>query len=147
MKIQGRQVESVYFIPNLRSWFAESSMYPFIGGDSVNRDDIRNTNLIPSVNLILPYVAPSFLSDTPKGALYNFSMVCLENAKRILEVLEEEYQLVYERNLTLNRLSEAILSPRCPDNGKYINLDLNISPSLYIVNDIERLKRLKNIIL
>lgn len=147
MSIQGRRIESVYFIPNLRSWFVESSMYPFIGGDSVRRDKSINANLIPSINLILPYVAPNFLVDLPKEAIFDFSMTCLNNARSILSVLEEEYQLIYERNLTLNRLSEAVVSPRCPDKGVSISYDLNLAPSIYIKNDIENLIRLKNVIL
>lgn len=147
MDLQGRTVESVYFIPNLRSWFDESSLYPFIGGDGVRRESTANAGVIPSINLILPYVAPNFLMDVPKAALYDFSMTCLENAVKILAVLEEEYQSVYERNLTLNRLSEAVLSPRYPDRGLNMSYDFNLAPSTYIMNDIENLIRLENLIL
>ena len=147
MELQNRKVDSVYFIPNLRSWFDESSLYPFIGGDGVRRDQKTNAGIIPSVNLILPYVAPNFLMDVPKDALYDFSMVCLENAKNILTALEDEFQSVYERNLTLNRLSEAIISPRYPDKGLNMSYDLNLAPSVYIVNDIENLVRLENLVL
>lgn len=151
MALQGREVDSVYFIPNLRSWFVESSMYPFLGGDGVRREDnsrngIANAGLIPSINLILPYVAPHFLTGLPKSALYDFSLICLENARSILIALEEEYQRVYERNLTLNRLSEAVFSPRYPDKGLNMSYDLNLPPSVYVENDIELLKRLENII-
>ncbi|MBR0598904.1 hypothetical protein [Sinanaerobacter chloroacetimidivorans] len=147
MTIQGREVECVYFIPNLLAWFDESSMYPFIGGDGIRRKENVNTSLISSVNLILPYAAPNFLADAPKAAFYHYSMTCLENAKAILSVLEEEYQSIFERNLTLNRLSEAIVSPRCPDKGVYMSYDQNLPPSIYLANDIEKLKRLRNIIL
>lgn len=149
LTIQNREVDSVYFIPNLRSWFVESTMYPFIGGDSVEREENinANANLLSSINLMLPYVAPTFLVDVPKEALYDFSMTCLENAKSILVALEEEYQLVFERNLTLNRLSEAVISPRCPDKGACMSYDLNLAPSVFAMNDIEKLVRLKNIIL
>ncbi len=151
MTLQGRQVDSVYFIPNLRSWFVESSMYPFLGGDGIHREGnsrngAANAGLIPSINLILPYVAPGFMSGVPKSALYDFSLTCLENTKNILTVLEEEYQRVYERNLTLNRLSEAVFSPRYPDKGLYMSYDLNLPPSVYVANDIELLKRLENMI-
>lgn len=147
MAVQGRQVDSVYFIPNLRSWFVESSLYPFLGGDGIHRKDISNAGFIPSVNLILPYVAPRFMTDLPRKALYDFSMTCLENARDILAVLEEEYQMIFEKNLTLNRLSEAISSPRYPDKGLSVSYDLNYPPSLYVANDIEHLKRLENLIL
>jgi len=147
MTLQKREVESVYFIPNLRSWFVESNMYPFIGGDSVLREGHNNKGFLPSINLILPYVAPSFLMDTPKSALYDFSMTCLTNAKNILKAIEEEYQIVYERKLTLNRQSEAILSIRYPDKGGDMSYDINMSPSEYVSSDIEMLQRLENIIL
>ena len=147
MTIQGRKVDSVYFMPNLKSWFVESSMYPFVGGDGVKRKSSINATNIPSVNLMLPYVAPNFLVDAPKEAIYDFSMVCLENARNILTVLEEEYQLCFERNLTLNRLGEAIISPRYPDVGDHMSYDLNLPPSVYISNDIEKLIRLRKIIL
>ncbi len=38
MAAKGRSVDCVYFVPNLRAWFVESTMYPFIGGDTVGRD-------------------------------------------------------------------------------------------------------------
>lgn len=147
MTLQKRKVESVYFIPNLRSWFVESNMYPFVGGDSVLREGHNNRGFLPSINLILPYVAPSFLMDTPKSALYDFSMTCLINAKNILKAIEEEYQIVYERKLTLNRQGEAILSIRYPDKGGDMSYDINMSPSEYVSDDIEMLQRLENIIL
>lgn len=74
-------------------------------------------------------------------------MVALENTRDILTALEEEYQLTFERNLTLNRLSEAIISPRIPDKGVHMSYDLNLSPSRYIANDIEKLIRIKKIII
>lgn len=147
MTLQSREVESVYFIPNLRSWFIESNMYPFIGGDSVLREGQYSKGFLPSINLILPYVAPNFLMDTQKSALYDFSMTCLTNAKTILEVIEEEYQIVYERKLTLNKQGEAILSTRYPDKGGDMSYDKKMAPSEYIASDIEMLKRLENIIL
>jgi len=137
----------VYFIPNLRAWFVESSLYPFLGGDGIHREGTVNAGIIPSVNLILPYVAPNFMMDLPKNALYDFSMTCLENTKNILTALEEEYQLIFEKNLTLNRLSEAVFSPRYPDKGLNMNYDMDHPPSMYVTNDIEHLKRLENLIL
>ncbi len=146
MTLQGRTVESVYFIPNLHSWFVESNMYPFIGGDSVSRENGTEDGFFSSINLILPYVAPNFLKNVPKSALYDFSMTCLENTRSILSVLEEEYETVYERKLTLNRLGEALISPRYPDKGSHMSYEPNLAPSVYIANDIETLMRLKNLI-
>lgn len=147
MTVQGREVDTAYFIPNLRVWFLESTMYPFIGGDSVERDSISaNSGLISSINLIMPYVSPTFLNDVPREKVYDFSMECLKNAKEILVALEEEYQELFQKNLTLNRLGEAIISPKCPDVGPCMAYDLNLAPSIFVANDIEKLIRLKNTI-
>lgn len=146
MAVQGRNVDSAYFIPNLKTWFVDDSMYPFIGGDSVDRKNAFSTNLLPSINLILPYVAPKFLLNENKEEIFNFSLACLECAKEILEVLEEEFQKVFERNLTLNRLGEAIISPRFPDKGYCVRYDENLPASIYVSNDIEKLMRLRNFI-
>lgn len=147
MTIQGRNVDSPYFIPNLKSWFVESSFYPFIGGDGIKRERDSDSSLQASINLILPYAAPTFLHDAPKEAVYQFSMVCLENAHNIFLALEEEYQNIFRRKLTLSRLSEAVISPRVPDLGSYMSYDLNLAPSGYLLNGIERLIRLENVII
>lgn len=147
MTIQKRRVGSPYFIPNMRAWFVESSLYPFIGGDSVKRNPVENASVIPSINLILPYVAPGFLQGASREAVYDFSMTCLQNAADILKILEEEYQESFEKTLTLKRLSEAVIFPRSPDNGECMQYDLNVAPSVYVLNDIEKLKRLKDSII
>lgn len=146
MTIQGRKVDCAYFIPNLKTWFVESSLYPFIGGDGVKREKETDSSLQASINLILPYVAPGFLSDASREAVYNFSMVCLENARKIFLALEEEYQNLFRRKLTLSRLSEAVISPRVPDLGSYMNYDMNLAPSGYLLNGIERLVRLESVV-
>lgn len=146
MEIQGRQVESAYFVPCLKAWFVESTMYPFIGGDGVEQLRGRNSNMIDSVNLILPYVMPGFIQDASKEAIYDLSMTCLQNSRDILRTLEMEYQRAFERSLTLDRLSEVVISPRCPDNGSSIRYDTHLPASVYLENDIERLVRLKHLV-
>lgn len=141
----GLKADSVYFIPNVHSWLVASTMYPFIGGDSVAGSENNPSGLLPSVNLILPYVAPLFLMKDSRLAAYHLSFTCLENARDILRVLEEEYQQEFGRNLTLNRLSEAIISPTCPDKGKHVYYDGNLPASSYVENDIRQLVRLRNI--
>jgi len=148
MTIQDRMVESAYFVPNLRVWFLESTMYPFIGGDSVEREGLpMHSGLINSINLIMPYVSPTFLNGVPREKVYDFSMECLKNAREILVALEEEYQELFQKNLTLNRLGEAILSPKCPDVGACMAYDYNLASSVFVVNDIEKLIRLKSTVL
>ncbi|MTI68858.1 MAG: cytidyltransferase [Firmicutes bacterium] len=146
MDIQNREVDCAYFIPNLKVWFNENSLYPFIGGDSVWRGSFPRRNLLPSINLILPYASPTFIKRTSNKALYNLSKICIDNSVDILRTLEREYQNMHERNLTLRHLGEVILSPRCPDHGENIDYDINLKPSEYIKNDLEHLKRMEDII-
>lgn len=62
-------VESIYSMPNLRQWFVESTLYPFIGGDTVRRRDMKVAGLQPSVNMILPYAAPRLSGLQPGGVV------------------------------------------------------------------------------
>ena len=41
--------------------------------------------------------------------MFQLSRVCLESARDVISVLEQEYRALYGRNLTLSRLPEAIL--------------------------------------
>ncbi len=143
MDIQDREVDCAYFIPKLKAWFNEKAMYPFIGGDSLWRGIYPRRNLLPSVNLILPYTSPTFINDASNAALYNLSQTCIQNALDILTALETEYQNINERALTLGLLGEVIIHPRCPDHGKNMDYDLSLKPSHYLKNDLELLKRLE----
>ncbi len=146
MRAQDHPVESVYFLPNLESWFVESSLYPFLGGDGIKREGGLTDGTVTSINLILPYVMPRFLSAFDKSVVYNLSETCLLNTKEILETLEEEYQIEFQRKLTLQRLSEAVKSPKYPDVGACLDYDKSLSPSAYINSDIEKLIRLKGLV-
>ena len=132
--------EGVYFVPNMRYWFAESALYPFIGGDTVRRNGVKVAGLTPSINLIQPYTQPP-LSDTDPEALFRFSACCIRCARDILLVLEQEYRAQFSRNLTLSRLSEAINLPLCPDRGDCVSYDPNLAASVYLKNDLEMLER------
>ncbi len=146
MQYQNREVEAVYFIPRLRLWFNESSMYPFIGGDSLWRGRIPERNLIPSINLILPYTSPAFIRDSNKEAILELSKTCIENSINILSSLETLFHKINERNLSLISLGQVITTPRYPDHGKDIIYDLNLTPTHYLKNDLELLSRLSSII-
>lgn len=58
-----------------------------------------------------------------------------------VRVLEREYRVLYGRNLTLSRLPEAVVLPLCPDKGTCLSYDPNLSPSVYLENDLEQLLR------
>jgi nicotinic acid mononucleotide adenylyltransferase/HD superfamily phosphodiesterase len=147
MEMQNRDVESAYFIPKLKAWFTESNFYPYIGGDALWRGNISQRNLLPSINLILPFTAPTFLIGASKEAQYNMSEVALENTLNIMTAIENEYQLMHERSLTLNSIGQVLTIPRCPDHGKSMSYDYNAAPSVYIKNDLELLRRLRNILI
>ncbi|MGI6054038.1 MAG: cytidyltransferase-related domain protein, partial [Clostridium sp.] len=140
MATKGIPVDSVYFIPNLRYWFVESTLYPFIGGDTVRRDTVKVAGLTPSINMILPYTAPPLTDCSPESA-YEFSACCIRNARDILLVLEAEYRALFARNLTLSRLSEAVILPLCPDKGECVSYDPNLAASVYLENDLQMLDR------
>ena len=145
MEMQSQKVDCAYYVPNLRNWFVDTAMYPFVGGDSIEAAKVVSAGILPSINLILPYAVPKFLAKLPPNLVFEMSMTCLKNTRRILEVLEEEYQSIFERNLTLNRLSEVITIPRIPERGHSMHYDLNLPASACAANDIEILARLKNI--
>ena len=148
MTVQNREIDSAYFVPNLTAWFVESSLYPFIGGDGVERHTGTIDDDSTSINMILPYMAPPFLTkQCTKESIYDYSMVCLENARDIMRVLEEEYQKEFRKKLTLQRLSEAVNSPKLTDVGQCLDFDRAIAASEYIEDDIERLERMKGLLL
>ena len=140
----GRDVDYVYFVPNLRAWYVESTLYPFIGGDTVEHPDMERSGLQPSVNLILPYVYPEHLRQCGADAAYTFSRTCIENTLYIIEALETAYRRVYARSLTLRRLSEAVVLPLCPDKGR-MQYSLDGAVSDYLRDDLETMRRLENL--
>lgn len=139
-------VESIYSMPNLRQWFVESTLYPFIGGDTVRREEMKVAGLQPSVNMILPYATPK-LSGCSREALYDLSVCCIENARDLLVVLETEYRKNFAKNLTLSRLPEAVILPLCPDKGSCMEYDENLAASVYLENDLELLERTRDIMI
>ncbi len=141
MDAQGRPVDAVYYLPRLREWFVESTLYPFIGGNTVRRPAPPVPGLLPGVNHILPYASPSFRGECSEAAVFELSRACLESARDVLFTLEQEYRALYGRNLTLSRLPEAVVLPLCPDKGPCLTYDPNLAPSVYLENDLEQLMR------
>lgn len=141
MREQGRPVDGAYFVPTLRQWFVESTLYPFIGGNTVRRDAAPVPGLLPGVNHILPYAAPAFQGECPDRAVFELSRCCIESARELMLVLEQVYREEFSRNLTLRRLSEAVILPLCPDKGACLRYDPNLAASVYLENDLEQLMR------
>lgn len=142
MEQLGYDVDAIYYLPNLRLRFVESTLYPFIGGDTVRRSESMPGGLQPAVNRILPYAAPEYTGMDDETA-WELSLCCLENARDILLALETEFRSLYARNLTLSRLGEAVILPLCPDKGGCMTYDLSRAASTYLEGDIELLKRMR----
>lgn len=142
MEQLGYDVDAIYYLPNLRLRFVESTLYPFIGGDTVRRSKALPGGLQPAVNRILPYAAPEYTGMDDETA-WELSLCCLENARDILLALETEFRSLYARNLTLSRLGEAVILPLCPDKGGCMTYDLSRAASTYLEGDIELLKRMR----
>ena len=69
--------------------------------------------LLPGINHILPYAAPTFQDESNQEAIFQLSRCCLESSRDVIYTLEQEYRTLYARNLTLSRRSEAVILPLC----------------------------------
>ncbi|BEP29761.1 nicotinate-nicotinamide nucleotide adenylyltransferase [Helicovermis profundi] len=147
MEKENIEVDSAYYIPRLKVWFNEAKVYPFIGGDGVMKKVLPNRNIIPSINLLLPYSFPAYIKGASKESIFKLSEVALENAIDILNALEEEYQDINNKMLTLGQLGEVVITPRFPDKGENISLDFDVKASEYLKTDLEHLRRLKSMFL
>ena len=102
------------------------------------------SGLLPTINQILPYTYPG-LEGCSQEAVYEFSQVCLENARDVFLALESEYRQLFGRNLTLERLAEAVVLPTCPDRGACMGYSADLPASAYLENDLEQLLRTRRI--
>lgn len=143
----GEPIESVYYVPNMRSWLIESDLYPFIGGDGIRvKEQIRSSPSLPSINSILPYQFPSFMKGASMEAFYRMSGICLENARDIFLVLEKLYQKKYHRKLTMSRIGEVLAEPRHPDTCILDTSVIQESPSILLEREMQKLRRLKHLL-
>ncbi|MBN2796316.1 MAG: hypothetical protein JXR88_12975 [Clostridia bacterium] len=136
-------VKGAYYIPNIKVWFNEADLYPFIGGDSVERPSNVSQYGLISANLMLPFSYPKYIKGVDRSKLYHLSLICLENAIDILHTIEAIYLQINRRALTLDGLGEVMITPRIPDNGAHIQYDVFQTPSTLLENDLERLKKMK----
>ena len=118
-------------------------MYPFIGGDTVGGALASVPGLTPSINLIMPYAFPRFYKECGREAAFRFSQTCIENSRDILLTLETQFREKYARNLTLSRLSEAVILPLSPDKGSCLHYDANLPASACLENDLRLLLRMR----
>lgn len=145
-KARNIDVNSAYFVPNLKLWFNESAQYPFIGGDAVLREEYNQDYLIPSINLILPYVSPAFIKGAAIKSIYELSETCLINTIEIFEEIQKVYQEINGKSLTIRNLGKIFSFPRKPDTCISTDSMRNIKPTDYLKKDLENLKRIENIV-
>ena len=141
MREENYPVDSAYFVPTLRQWFVESTLYPFVGGNPVRRRQEPVPGLLPGINHILPYAAPPFQKECSPQAVLELSRCCIECSRDLMLALEAAYRDQYARNLTLSRLGEAVVLPFCPDQGACLHYDPSLAASVYLENDLEQLMR------
>ncbi|MDO4478517.1 MAG: HD domain-containing protein [Lachnospiraceae bacterium] len=143
----GLDVEGIYNLKDIRAWFVEADLYPFIGGDSIETADASGKEgpVLASINPILPYRMPRFLKQTMMERFYVFSDQCLENAEEILKVLEKVYQEQNDRCLTVKRLGKVITEPRCPEGWYHDEESRGLKPSDCVALEKKRLRRMKSI--
>ena len=142
MEAHGRSAEGIYCVPDMRFWFAEAAMYPFLGGNTVKGVDGMTKGLASAVNLILPYAFPEAFHTCERQALYEFSRTCIENSRSIFLALENSFRMRYARNLTLSCLNEAVIYPLVPDKGNAAQYDTARSASSCLEEDLKLLSRM-----
>lgn len=139
MQQKGYHVSAAYEVPNMRAWFTESQLYPFIGGDSFWLEANDQNHYLSSVNKILPYLTSQATTLNDKNLFIAFSEVCLRNAHKLLSALQQHYQVENRRPLTIDRLDEVFITPRVPQYGKGVFVDIHAQPTTMIENDIRKL--------
>ena len=140
MKEREIPVEGAYFLPDISIWINEHDSYPFFGGDSLELvDDSKEHG---TINLMLPYTTFSFVGENDMDKVYKYSITCLENARDILRILEQEYQAEYGRKLTQKQLGAVISRPCTPMLPPGLEYDSSFAASDFIENDIRRAERL-----
>ena len=134
-------MDAVYYLPRLREWFVESTLYPFIGGNTVRA--VRAAGARPAARhqphppLRLPLLPGRVQRGGGVRALPGLPGV---RPGRDLHS-GAGVPALYGRNLTLSRLPEAIILPLCPDKGTCLAYDPTLAASVYLENDLEQLMR------
>ena len=78
--------------------------------------------------------------------MFQFSRTCIENSRNILLALENAYRERYARNLTLSRLSEAVILPLAPEKGAALRYDASMPASACLEDDLKMLLRMRDLL-
>ncbi len=137
---KGYSLHSGYFLNQIESWYVESSLYPFIGGDAVEKEQTQDM-AIASVNNILPYKLPVGARQHVLSVA-RFSDVCLRQCLNILLAIEQVYFRRNKRSLTAKNLSEVFLTARVPENYQHLLFNQAALPSQIIAKDLVSIEQL-----
>lgn len=136
---QSLSTTGAYFLPAVNFCLSERDSYPFLGGDRIlGEDDAHGAQAIQH---ILPYTAGGDDTMSREG-FSRYSLVCLENTVDILHVLEQEFEIVFEKKLTLRRLGAVLTKPCRPMLGAGLTYDEERAPSTYAESALRLARRL-----
>ena len=95
----------------------------------------------------LRYAFRHFLTDPAKRKVDRLVIgYVVKNPKITLLTLESTFRERYARNLTLSRLSEAVILPLSPDKGSCMHYDPSLPASVFLQNDLKMLLRMRNVL-
>ena len=141
MLTQGQTVDCEYFIPNLNHWLTESSLYPFIGGDSIDRPEEFSWKR-PSINMILPYVNPTFLPGPTIKPGFACPRLSWKTPGTFSPPWSGDIWKPLPLPLTLGAWRRPCTAPRLPDRGRHLRYDLSVPASSYVADDLNQLQRI-----
>lgn len=98
--------------------------------------------MLPSVNMILPYVYPGYFFDVTEGSIRGLSKTALENAMRSSARLNASTSAVFSAALIHPPPRRSLTQPRLPDKGDCMTFDFSLPASSYLEEDLSRLDRI-----
>jgi nicotinic acid mononucleotide adenylyltransferase len=142
LELRGIRHRCEVVVPGWRGVLRESAVAPYLGGWSIaGRAPLGQGSLVPSLNDCLPYHQPHYLGITESAAL-DFSRLVLEQARKLLQALENEFREREGRLLSVRDLGAVVRTPRCPPLPEGFMPPHERFPSELLADDIEALARL-----
>lgn len=142
LELRGIRHRCDVVVPGWRGVLRESAVAPYLGGWSISgRAPLGQGSLVPSLNDCLPYHQPHYLGISENAAL-DFSRLVLEQARTLLQALENEFREREGMLLSVRDLGAVVRTPRCPPLPEGFLPPRERLPSELLADDIEALARL-----
>ena len=142
LELRGIRHSCDVVVPGWRGVLRESAVAPYLGGWSITgRPPLGQGSLVPSLNDCLPYHQPHYLGISATAAL-DFSRLVLEQGRRLLQALENEFREREGMLLSVRDLGAVVRTPRCPPLPEGFLPPRDHFPSELLADDIEALARL-----